>query len=301
MEIQQPNAPQAKKKFNNAWIYIPIVLLLIASNIFLYLQKSKQDNIHLDEIVVKDSTIQTLKSEYDASLVRLDDLIGKNAALDSLLVDKNSEIGKIKSRINELTNKSKITTQELQEARVLIASLNKKIGKYEEEIGILKKENKELSNQVSMLSKDNEVLTEQVDLGKVLAASNIILTPIDLRKNGNKEVETSKAKRVDVLRVKFDIVKNLLDEGGNKEFFVVIKDPQGNLLTSPNLGSGKFVTATGGTVNYSLSKTVNIPKGEETKDINVDWNQATSYDKGIYQVEIYHKGYQIGSGKAELK
>lgn len=301
MEIQQPTTPQPKKKFNNAWIYIPIVLLLIASNVFLYLQKNQQDNLHQDELVVKDSTITTLKTEYEASLVRLDDLVGKNAALDSMLNDKNSEIGKIKARINELTNKSKISTQELQEARVLIASLNKRILKYEEEIGILKKQNANLNEQVSTLTNDNQVLNEKVDLGKVLAASNIELTPIDLRKKGSKEVETTKARRVDVLRVKFDIVKNLLDEGGNKELFLVIKNPQGELLANASQGSGSFVKADGGSVNYSLSKTVHLSQGEALRDIHADWNQATAYEKGNYQVEIYHKGYLIGNGTVVLK
>lgn len=301
MEIQQPPINSPKKKFNNAWIYIPIVLLLIGSNIFLYYQKNNQESDHQDQIVTKDSTIVTLKSEYDASLVRLDDLMGKNAALDSMLVDKNSELSKIKARINELTNKSKMSAEELQEAKVLIASLRKKIDGYEQEIGVLKAKNASLTGQVETLTSDNQTLTEQIDLGKILAASNIQMTPIDLRKNGNKEVETTKAKRVDVLRVKFDIVKNLLDEGGNKEFFIVMRNPDGELLSNPSLGSGSFVNANGSNVNYSVSKTVNLEKGQELKDIVVDWNQATSYEKGNYQVEIYHKGYQIGNGTVALR
>lgn len=301
MEIQQPPINSPKKKFNNAWIYIPIVLLLIGSNIFLYYQKNNQETDHQDQIVTKDSTIVTLKSEYDASLVRLDDLMGKNAALDSMLVDKNSELSKIKARINELTNKSKMSAEELQEAKVLIASLRKKIDGYEQEIGVLKAKNASLTGQVETLTSDNQTLTEQIDLGKILAASNIQMTPIDLRRNGNKEVETTKAKRVDVLRVKFDIVKNLLDEGGNKEFFIVMRNPDGELLSNPSLGSGSFVNANGSNVNYSVSKTVNLEKGQELKDIVVDWNQATSYEKGNYQVEIYHKGYQIGNGTIALR
>ncbi len=301
METKPQNTPTTSKKFNNAWIYIPLVILLIVSNVILYYKKNAQDEVHQDVLVVKDSTIVTLKAEYDASLVRLDDLMGKNAQLDSLLNDKNSEVGKIKARINELTKKQKMTEEEYREAKALIGSLRKRIDGYESEIAALKTANAGLTEQVSALTSANETLAQEIDLGKILFASNIELLPIDLRKKGSKEVETSKARRVDVLRIKFDIVKNLLESSGNKEFYILIYNPDGTLLSNPGLGSGGFTLPDGATKYYSISKNVFLEKGQELKGITVDWNQAASYAKGNYTVEIYHKGYEVGKGTVALK
>lgn len=292
--------PPPKKKFNNAWIYIPLVLLLIASNIYLYNQKTKDNEMYQEDVEVKDSTIGILKLEYDASLVRLDDLIGKNATLDSMLTSKDSEVAKIRSKLNEIIKKQKITAEEYRTAKVLIASLNSKINGYEEQIKQLKAENQNLNEQVSTLSTTNETLNEQLDLAKLLYASNIDMQPINMKRGGKKEVTTSKARKVDVLRVKFDIVKNLLEESGNKEFFLLIKNPEGKLLSNPALGSGSFVTPDGDTKFYSISKIVMLNKGEELKNITTDWNQAADYEKGNYKVEIYYKGFLVGSGTVAL-
>jgi len=298
---QNINNQPPKKKFNNAWIYVPLVLVLVASNIYLYNQKNNEKEVYQENVEVKDSTINTLKLEYEASLVRLDDLIGKNAGLDSMLENKNSEISKIKSKLDEITRKQRITEEEYKTAKKLIESLNSKLTGYEAEIRQLKTENQALNEQVTSLSTENQTLNEKVDMAKVLFASNITMTPINLKKGGTKEVETSKARKVDVLRIKFDIVKNLLEESGSKDFYLLIRNPEGELLSNPGLGSGSFITADGSTKYYSLSQTVRLNQGEELKDITVDWNQAASYQKGNYNVEIYYRGQQVGKSTVELK
>ena len=127
------------------------------------------------------------------------------------------------------------------------------------------------------------------------------LTPIDLRKGGTKEKETSKAKRVDVMRITFDIDRNLIDASGENLLYLCIFDPAGELLTNPALGSGSFTNAEGKTNYYSLSKKVMIEKGKTLHDITVDWNQGADYTKGGYKVLIYHKGYEIGEETVNLR
>lgn len=291
----------AKKKFSNAWIYIPLLLLLVASNIFFFYRGSDDSAQAVEEILTKDSTINILRSEYSASLLRLDDLKSQNSKLDSLLNNKDSEIGKIKGRIDELTKKQKMTDLEYREAKQLIASLNEKILGYEAEIQRLKDENQNLTTQVGDLNTQNQQLNEKIDLAKMLHASNIRILAIDLKKKGTKEVETTRARKVDVLRVQFDMVKNLIAESSNKELFIVIKTPQGELLSNAALGSGSFITAEGNSKYYSISKSIYLEQGKPLEGITVDWSQSAPYAKGDYHVEIYYKGHLIGSGKAALR
>lgn len=301
---QENNNTSAPKK-NNLWIYLTAGLIVLAGiNIYLYFSKSKvdQENVQLaEDKLVQDSTLQNLQAEYNASLVRLDELVGKNTALDSMLLAKNGEFQKIQKRIQEITSKNNITEKEYKEAKTLIESLQIKITHYEREIETLKNENRTLRILNDSLAITNASLNEKVELAKVLHVSNIRLNPIDVRRGGAKEKETSKARKVDLLRIQFDIDKNLIDEAGNKDLYIKVIDPKGELLSNPALGSGSFITAEGNTEFYSISKRVMLEKQEAMSGVTVDWNQSAEYEAGEYLVEIFHKGYVIGKQKVTLK
>lgn len=305
METNNLNNNSNLPKKSNTWIYLTaIIAVLIGLNLYLYYSKNKDNNekdLLVEENIVQDSTIRVLQTEYNASLVRLDELVGKNAKLDSLLTAKDGEVAKIKKRINEITSKTNVTAQEYKEAKSLIESLKIKISNYEEQILQLKKENAYLKGTNDSLMADNVSLSEKVELGKVLHASNMRLTAIDLRKGGKKEKETSRARRVDVLRIAFDIDRNLVDEDGDRILYVCVVNPEGNLLTNPALGSGSFTNADGKLNYYSLSKKVFIEKGKSLNDITIDWNQGADYIKGDYKVIVYHKGYEIGQEQVSLR
>lgn len=303
MNPQNNNTPAPKK--NNLWIYLTAGLIVLAGiNIYLYFSKNKvdQENVQLSEdIIVQDSTLQSLQAEYNASLVRLDELVGKNAALDSLLKTKDGEFQKIQKRIQEITSKNNITEKEYKEAKTLIESLQIKITHYEREIANLKNENRTLRILNDSLTINNAALNEKVELAKVLHVSNIKLNPIDVRRGGAKEKETAKARKVDLLRIQFDIDKNLIDEAGNKDLYIKVIDPTGDLLSNPALGSGSFITAEGNTEFYSISKRVMLEKQQALSGVTVDWNQSAEYEPGEYLVEIFHKGHVIGKQKVTLK
>lgn len=305
METTNLNNNSNLPKKSNTWMYLTaIIAVLVGLNLYLYYSKNKDNSekeLLIEENVVQDSTIRVLQTEYNASLVRLDELVGKNAKLDSLLTEKDGEISKIKKRISEITSKSKISEQEYKEAKSLIESLKIKLSNYEAQIDQLKKENAYLKGTNDSLLTNNAVLQDKIELGKVLHASNMRLTPIDLRKGGRKEKETAKAKRVDVLRIAFDIDRNLVDEDGDKILYICVINPEGELLTNPALGSGSFTNADGKLSYYSLSKKVYIEKGKSLNDITLDWNQGADYIKGDYKVIVYHKGYEIGQEQVSLR
>jgi hypothetical protein len=298
--IQEPS----QRRRNNTWIYAVIIALLLGTNVYLFLQKDKNQQKLLETkqlLQQADTSIATLQDDYNASLARLDDLTGKNAQLDKLLKQKDSELSKTKARIQEILAKNNATQKEIAEARGLINKLNSRIGGYEHQIAQLKQQNVALTVERDSVVVTNTDLQQKVDLAKVLHASNIRLKGINLTNGGRKEKETEKAKRMDLLRIIFDIDENRIAESGSKELNICIINPNGELLSNAALGSGSFKTSDGQSKYYSVSKSVALQTEQPVKDVNVDWQQSAQYSKGIYTVEIYHQGYLIGKGSVNLR
>lgn len=303
------NTPAPRR--NNTWIYATIIALLLGINIYLFMNKSKLSDQNQQlalQSARSDSSANSINTEYQAALARLDDLVSKNAQMDSTINDRNGEIAKLKSRIEGILGKDKKTEADYREAKRLIDQLNGKVRTYEERIAQLEGENKDLSDKNTTLTQqrdstvtENTSLQQKVKLGAVLHASNIRMVPIDLRRGGKKQKETEKARRVDLMRIYFDIDENRVAESGNKEVFLRITGPDGRLLSNAAYGSGVTTGSNGESINYTLVKQVNLTQNEPVKDVTIDWQQDSEYAKGSYAIEIYNDGYKIGGGNVNLR
>ncbi|HRO42010.1 MAG TPA: hypothetical protein PL009_04215, partial [Flavipsychrobacter sp.] len=181
-------------KRNKAIIYIAIIAVLLGVNIYLFMSKNKVSD-QRDEAYSQLDTVATdrdnIKAEYDASLARLDLLVGKNAQLDSIVANQTSEIGRLRSEIQGILSSSKSTAADYARARSLVTQLNRKVKTYEERIAELESDNTRLNkyNELLVGERDSTVttniaLSQKVRLGSVLHASNIRMMPIDLRRGG---------------------------------------------------------------------------------------------------------------------
>src|SRR5690606_31182356 len=115
---------------------------------------------------------------------------------------------------------------------------------------------------------------------QVLHASNIKILPIELKKGGS-EIETSRARRVDILRVKFDINENHLIEAGIHTLHLRIIDPEGKLIFNTGSGSGYFnIKNIELEQKFTKSRKIHFSDSEPIKDIIIDWEQSNDYLKG---------------------
>lgn len=301
-----------KPKRNNTWIYLAIILLLLTTNIILFTKKGKTDKKLANtesQLEFHQVENENLQLQYSAALKKLDELTGQNAALDKIINDKNSEISQVKSRIETILSNKNATERDLKEAQSLIAKLNSRINGYEKQIATLKQENKqlrqekeEIEEEVAEVKEENELMSSKLETAKVFSASNISIIPIDLKRKGEKEVETSRAKRVDVLRVKFDINENRISESGPQTFYIRIINPEGKLLVNQALGSGRFEAKDlDQPLQFTISKSLIINEKETVRNVLVDWEQTADYIKGSYNIELYHSGYLIGKGLTHLR
>lgn len=302
------SGPEKPKSNKNGIIYGILIAALVGTWGYMYYDKSQSSK----EIAIKDNQLDTLtnsrnelQSEYDAARARLDNLISQNSRMDSLVKSKDKEIADMKNRISGILSNKNATAAELAEARRLIEQLKASTESYVQTIERLEGEKLVITGERDYARKERDSvvvvkdsLGKKVDLGSVLHASNIKLSPINVRKNGKEEV-TSKAKRADMMRVSFD-VDNRIATTGDKEIFVAITAPDGSPLAVEALGSGRFTLEDGTEKLYTVKKLVSYTTGS-SQSVSMDWKQNSDFKPGDYTVEIYQDGFKIGSGKVNLK
>lgn len=305
-----PASPGSEKpKSRNGLIYGILIAALAGTWVYMLYDKNKttdtiaQQTSQIDSI---SSSRDALQQEYNAANARLDDLISQNSRMDSLVKTKDKELADMKSRIQSILSNKNATQAELAQARKMIEQLKGNIEGYTQTIERLEGEKIVLTGERDYARKERDSLgvekqnlDKKVSLGSVLHASNIHLLPINVKKNG-KEVETSKAKRADMMRVTFDLDENRIAETGDKELYVAIAAPDGTPLAVEALGSGRFTLEDGTEKLYTAKKTVSYTQGQKLT-VSMDWKQNSDFKPGDYSVEIYHNGYKIGAGKVTLK
>lgn len=304
---QQPQQPQPPKR-DYTKIYWAVIALLLISNIYFIVRDNtarKQRDQVQSEFQFSDSSRKAVESDYNAALVRLDDLVSKNTQMQDLLGDKDGEIAKLRREIDNIIKNKNATAAELGKARRLINILNSKVQTYEERIASLQSDNERLGIEKDMLLDERDALDaereELAKLGSILHVSNIRMTPIDIKRGGRKVAETQRARRVDVMRIMFDIDENRIKETSVTEFYLRITGPEGTVLSNAAYGSGVTTLDDGSSVNYTLSKLIEVPKNTKISDVVVDWNQDSDYKEGEYRIEIFQGGFKVGSGYVTLR
>jgi len=253
-----------------------------------------------------------LQKNFDDALVRLDSLTGTNNKMQSQLSERQTEIGKLKNNIRGILKKERLTAAEKKKADDLIKELNDKISGLEQQVAQLTQENQQLNQDKTQLTQDKDKLTsdlqstttakdqlaQKVEIASTLNASNISITPMHDKKNGQDKMTTN-AKKVDKLVISFD-VNNRIAQTGQTDVYVCITGPDGKPISVPALGSGTFTTREDGDKVYTAKVPVDIEAGK-TKPVQFAWKQNSSFQKGNYKIEIYHNGFKIGEGTRELK
>jgi len=266
----------------------------------------QQKETQIAKVTDEKSDIQT---SFDASLARLDSMTSANNGLTSKLADKNAEIAKTKNEIRSILNKKNATAAELARAKTLIASLNDKITTLEADVARLTQDNQTLTNDKVVLTQEKEKLTtdltatteakvnleKKVDVASTLNASNIVITPVNVKRNGKEKV-SSTAKRVDKLLVSFD-VNNRIAEPGATDVYVVVIGPDGAPVTT---GAETFTTREEGDKKYTAKVPVDFEAGKR-KPVQFAFKPGVNFKTGSYKIEIYHNGFKIGEGTRDLK
>lgn len=314
--IKLDNQPAFSKNI----IIILLSIALLGTIIYLFYEKSQ----HKKELRVGENSIDELersreilkqelrltRADYDISksLVKVKDI--KLKEKDQLIFDKQK-------KIQELLNQDVISNNDLNTARKLIGSLKSDLGEYKKEIEILQIKNTRLANHNSILANENKTVIQQNkqiknDLNNeiierendkkeyisTLSISNYTISGLKHNILG-KETETEKAKRIDLLRISFDVDPNPAAISENKELFIAIYLPDGSL--------GKFDDATSGNINLKNGKTIAYSDritfkydANKLNPIRFDW-KGYNFKKGEYKIDIYNNGLKVAQRILVLK
>ncbi len=303
-----------QKSYKNVIIGF-LAAALVGLSIYTIADKSKsgdqiqQQQTQIAKVSEEKSDIQ---KNFDASLARLDSMSTINKDMEGKLADKNTEIAKVKSEIRSILNKKNATAGELAKAKRLIEDLNGKITTMEADIARLTEENQNLNADKVALTQDKEKLTEdlttttaakdelakKVDVASTLNASNIRVTPINVKSNGKEKVSTT-AKKVDKLLIAFD-VDNRIIQPGSTDLFVTITGPDGKVITNETSGSGTFTTREDGEKTFTAKVPVDLETAKR-KNVEFGFAPGSTFQQGSYKVQIYQNGFLIGEGTTELK
>ena len=291
-------------KSNNGLKVIAGLLGVILLGVIIYtvsLYQDKQKNTALltkeKELVVEDLT--SLKSEYDKAIL-------ESNATNEELVSARDNIAKYIDSVKTM--------------KADIASLYR----YRKQVGILTKEREQLIRKVDSLTRSNTFLAMQrdstyvelekqtvfndslvvqntqladvVEKGSALNLSKFSVDAVKERTSG-KLVSTSRAKATDKLKVCFTVADNVIAQAGDRQFFIEVLDPQGNVLGesfSKTSDSGASVTYSKGTEFYYENRSLDV-----CDFIN---KPASEFQKGNYMVNVYDNSLKLlGTSKFQLK
>ncbi|MEP7142543.1 MAG: hypothetical protein ABI707_06720 [Ferruginibacter sp.] len=311
--VTESSAP-VRKDYKNVVIGV-LAACVIGLGIYAIVDKNKTTTvIHQQETKIASVTEDKsdIQKSFDASLARLDSMSTANKGLDGKLTEKNTEITKVKKEIRSILNKKNATAAELLRAKDLIASLNGKIESMQADIARLTQENQTLSNDKAVLTHEKQTLDsnltattsvkqdleKKVDVASTLNASNITITPINIKNNGKEKVSTV-AKRVDKFVVSFD-VDNRIAQSGKMDVYVLVIGPDGKPLTTDSLSSGTFTTREEGDKSFTAKVPVDVETAKK-KNVEFAFKPGTSFQQGNYTIQIYQNGFKIGEGTRSLR
>jgi peptidoglycan hydrolase CwlO-like protein len=307
-----PNEPSTKSYKNGIIGVLAIALIAVAS--YLIVDKNKTSDViqqQQTQIAKVTDDKSEIQKSFDASLVRLDSMTSVKTGLETKLTSSNSEIAKDKAEIRSILNKKNATAAELSKARDLVAQLNNKISTMEQDIARLTKDNESLTQDKVALVQDtaklnqdiasttatNVDLSKKVDVASTLNASNIAITPVKVKGNGEQKVTTT-AKRVDKMMISFDVA-NRIAEPGQTDVYVCVIGPDGKPVADAK-GAGTFTTREDGDKSFTAKVPV-VLDASRKKNVEFGFTPDNRFVEGNYTIQIYQNGFKIGEATRELK
>jgi hypothetical protein len=276
-----------------------ILLGTIIYTVSLYQDKKKTTTALTQEkeLVVED--LNSLKSEYDKAIL-------ESNATNEELVAARDRIAKYIDSVSTM--------------KADIASLSR----YRRQVSQLKAEREELLKQVDSLTTSNTLLAMQrdstftelekqtvfndslvvqntqladaVERGSALNLSDFKIDAVKERNSG-RLVSTQRAKATDKFKVCFTVADNAIAQAGDREFYIEVLDPQGNVV-----GDGMTTSNEDG-ASVSYTKGTNFYYENNSLDVCDYINKpASEFQKGNYMVNVYDDGLKLlGTSKFTLK
>lgn len=224
---------------NKIYFLIVVIAALIGTNAYLFFKDKNQNERFVNISTEKDK----LKLEVEKIEVELDKVNALNLQLNEKLTTEQELARKTIEELKASLEQGEIKQAQLDAARKKIEALKTFIKVYNEDVIKLEEENKILKTskdsleasvkttkeRAENLSSQNAALNEKVKTAAALKIQEVRVTAFRTKSNG-KKVDVTKYSSAENLSVLFTIVPNEIAEKGNKNIYLRVFDPAGNLL-----------------------------------------------------------------------
>ena len=276
-----------------AIVVLAVICLFLGVQLFLGGKK-------LDELSGDYSRLEMDKEQvvFDLEKIRF--------SYDTLEIENSmmlAEISAQRDKINGLITSVKNGNWELGKAKkeaatlrvimkgyiVTIDSINQLNQALTEENTAMRNRVKEVQVRNEKLEERQENMEEIIEVGRILQCTEINVEGIRILSSGRQR-ETTRADRVEMIKVCFTLLENKISEPGNKVLNLRITDLEGNVLLSNN--------------ESGYSATRNVDYSNDRLDACVFYSVDTETNaliSGEYVIEIFEKDALIGSSIMQLR
>jgi TolA-binding protein len=293
---------------------------LAATWVYHFYDKANYTRVNA-EVYTKDSSAiaqnirDSLQKEFTAAVTsfdtRLDSSKTTSDSLQEQLTNRIKEINQLKSEISQVLKNPRSTSAEMKTAKQKMTELEGKVEELRFQNSFMEEEKRTLSARLDhvngevstleqnmrKLDEENKDLREKIRQAGIFMTSGVRLAAVDVRAN-EKEEETAQTKKADKFVASF-VVQNNVNQYLNAEVFVVITQPDGQVLQNSAWESGVFDTKEDGRKNYTRRIKFDYEKGEQKQMI---FSLASdTFQAGRYKLQVWHQGSLVGENFKMLK
>lgn len=240
-----------RKKSALLWILIGLLVVSNGVTIWLWMQEKNKvaSQVVVTEKVIVErddvkSSLLALQEEYknletnDATLKK--EIEEKQAYIAQLLeeADKHKGDAYVISKLKKETETLRAIMKGYVRTIDSLGTLNKTL--VAEKQNVLKELDSE-KGKTAGLNKEKEELQSTIQKGSVLSCFNITAKGVKFKSGGKKESETSKASRVQKIKVSFTLGENKIAKPGEKTVYIRVITPDGKELAKSYDDNYRFI------------------------------------------------------------
>ncbi len=313
---------EEQKKQSTAWVIVAILAVAVAALGFLFFQQRAELTDQEATVMEKVREVASTRTKLDSISTVLNMKIAEVEKLGGDVEELNRMKAQLEADKVALSRSSKVETgkyltkikqyetflaekdteiAKLREENQLLASsndsLNVQVGSLQTERQTLVQRQTELSDSVMTYTAQNKDLSEKVNRAAALKAQNFKVLAVT-SKGKTRDDDAYKAKRVDKIKMVFDLPENPLTRQETKDIYVRVLDPNGAVLADDATGSGEF-EVNGQETKFSSRESVAYLNNNQKVEMTYD--NTSQFRPGKYSVELYAEGYRIGGGNFVIR
>jgi predicted nucleic acid-binding Zn-ribbon protein len=281
-------------------IFILLVALSYTTYRFFTVQKQK---VYI-EVKLKntDSEKEKVTNDLQNLLTQYESLKTNNKKISGEIEEEKEKIKTLLNQIRSIKYANSLEIKkyekELETMRDIMRSYIVQIDSLNTRNQILKDENfrvktdikKEKNLNEDLTSKNND-LSKQVDIASVIKTLNIVASALN-----EKGKAVTRVKKVDKIQICFTLSENLIAKKGPRLIYIRIARPDELVV---NDSEDNLFNFEGKDIVYSAKREVEY-EGKNT-DVCIYWAKKQDLPAGIYNVDIFTDGKQIGTTTFSLK